>query len=95
MNLSLRREAKTDLEDATFWYENNVAGLGDSFLDEVEAAFERMRAFPESYPIVHRDLRRCVLSRFPFCIFYSISDETIHIVAILHASRDPNDWTRA
>ncbi len=74
----------------------DLPGLGNEFLSEAESAFERIREFPEASPVVYRNLRCNVLQRFPFGIFYSIAEARIDIVAVIHASRDPNAWkTRA
>ena len=86
MKVTLQREARYDLEDAAVWYEGKVRGLGGEFLREVENSFDRIAEFPESYPVVHKKLRRYVLGRFPFCIFYMVANERIDVVAVLHAT---------
>ena len=96
MIVALQREARRDLEDATSWYESKASGLGDEFLFEIEFAFEQIGEFPEASPIVYRGFRRHVLHRFPFCVFYTVAETQIDVVAVHHASRDPNAWkTRA
>ena len=92
MRVTLQREARLDLEDAADWYERKAAGLGNEFLQEVESVFERITEFADSYPMIYRTIRRCVLRRFPFCIFYTADGEAIDVLAVMHASRDPNNW---
>ena len=92
MSLTLQREARQDLEDAAYWYETKAVGLGDEFLNEIESSFKRIKEFSESYPIVYKNLRRCVLHRFPFCVFYTVEGFEIIVLAIMHVSRDPDDW---
>lgn len=66
----LRPRAENDLRAAFEWYESQRAGLGDQFLTAVRERLEAIRRFPEANPIVYRDIRRAVVSRFPYLIFY-------------------------
>jgi plasmid stabilization system protein ParE len=50
---------------------------------------ERIRRYPEAYPVIARRLRRAVLRRFPYCIYYLYDAPTIRIIAVLHSSRHP------
>jgi toxin ParE1/3/4 len=52
----------------------------------------RFTAYPESYPVVTRHLRRALIDRFPFAIFYLTDAEVIQVFAVLHTSRDPQIW---
>jgi len=40
-----------------------------------------------SWPIVHRDLRRLLLERFPHSLYYRLTDSTIEVRACLHQRR--------
>ncbi|BBI52527.1 hypothetical protein HORIV_49480 [Vreelandella olivaria] len=88
----IRPEAEQDLEDAAAWYTQQRPGLGQAFLDEVVKSFEQIAEEPRLYPIVHRDTRRALISRFPFGVFYRIEVDFIVIVAVMHGSRDPQRW---
>lgn len=88
----LRPEAEEDLLDAATWYEQHRERLGQEFLDAVDAALEAIAEQPQRHPVVHRDVRRSLLKRFPFGVFYKVGEEEIVVVAIMHASRDPKRW---
>ncbi len=88
----IRPEAERDLLDAATWYEQQRQGLGHEFLNQVEAVFPTIRETPQIYPIVHRNTRRAVIRRFPFCVYYRLEEGTIIVVAVLHASRNPRRW---
>jgi len=92
VTILLQREAKNDLEDATFWYEDQIPGLGKEFIGDVIATFDRIEENPESFPVVYKQLRRALVHRFPFCVFFAVDDDRILVVAVLHGSRDPNRW---
>lgn len=92
MNVALRPEAEEDLEDASLWYEGHRVGLGEEFLDEVQQAIGLIEENPQSYPRVHGEIYRALIRRFPFGIFYLLESETVVVLAIIHASRDPDSW---
>jgi toxin ParE1/3/4 len=87
-----RPAAAADVEDAWQWYEARREGLGDEFLDVIQATLESITAHPESAPVVHRDVRRQLLRRFPFGPFYRIVEEQVVVVACFHAKRSPRLW---
>ena len=44
---------------------------------------------PRRYPRVHGEVRRAVIRRFPFGVFYLIESDAVVVMAVMHASRDP------
>lgn len=44
--LEILEVASLELDDASGWYEERVAGLGDRFLDEVQGAFDLVTGNP-------------------------------------------------
>lgn len=90
--IRLRAEAENDIHDAASWYESQRPHLGHEFLDEIEASFTRIAENPLQFQILYRGVRRALLSRFPFGVFFRVVDEAIVVLAILHASRNPVRW---
>jgi toxin ParE1/3/4 len=88
----LREEAEQDLAAAASWYEQQRVGLGHAFLDETLAAFELIADQPLVYPIIYRDLRRALLPRFPFGVYFKITATGVVVLAIIHGSRNPSNW---
>jgi plasmid stabilization system protein ParE len=88
----LREEADRDLAAAASWYEQQRAGLGHEFLDEALAAFQLVSEQPLTYPVVHRDTRRALMTRFPFGIYFRAEQSQIVVVAVVHGSRHPHRW---
>ena len=64
-----RRKVGRDLAGAYGWYEEQRAGLGEEFLTAVSTSFEAIGEFPEMFARVHGDVRRAVVSRFPYAVF--------------------------
>ena len=85
--------ALLELSQAAEFYEGRVAGLGADFLEEVDAAIDRILQFPEAWGRLGRNYRRCSLRRFPYLIIYIIEPaKDILIVSVFHQSREPGTW---
>ncbi len=90
--LIVRPEAEEELAEAYEWYEQQAQGLGFDFLLHVEAALSSIQRSPQMYPVIYKNVHRCLVRRFPYGIFYLVERERIVILAIFHASRDPRAW---
>ena len=88
MTVRLRPEAQRDVQDAARWYEDREAGLGAAVVEEVGAAFRRIDTGPERYPVSYRGLRRALVRRFPYAIYYTDIGNEIVVIAVLHQRRD-------
>lgn len=87
----LKPEAELDIAEAYRWYEERDKGLGTEFIRAVETCIFQIQRHPEMYPVVHNDMRQAVTRRFPYSILYSV-DETVYVLAVFHAARDPQNW---
>ncbi|MCY3625819.1 MAG: type II toxin-antitoxin system RelE/ParE family toxin [Candidatus Dadabacteria bacterium] len=90
--IRFHEEAEMDLADSALWYEFQRSGLGDEFLEELLLTIRSVQQHPFGFPIVHRGVRRALIKRFPFGIFYRVEPEFIVIFAVMHASRHPLRW---
>lgn len=88
----IRPEAESDIEDAYQWYESQRKGLGESFLLCIEEALSRASRSPTIYSVVHKEVRRVLIHRFPFGIFFIEGESSISVLAVLHARRNPKTW---
>jgi plasmid stabilization system protein ParE len=87
-----RPAATADVESALGWYENQRRGLGREFLASVSATVRRMEEAPLSFPAVRRDIRRAVLARFPYALYFRLIGESVVVIACLHCKRHPRTW---
>ena len=85
-------EADAELTEARQWYSHHRKDLDLEFMHCIEIALSRIRSHPSLFPIVHGNLRRAVVRRFPFAIFYEVAGEEIQIVAVFHSRRNPDVW---
>ena len=92
MKVSFLTLAQQELDYAVVWYNEQAAGLGHEFLDELDRAVRRAAAFPMSCPEMEPGVRRCLLARFPYGLIYGVDNETIVVVAVAHLHREPRYW---
>jgi plasmid stabilization system protein ParE len=94
--LIIRPEAEADILEAAVWYEERERGLGLEFTAGIKAAIEGAFRTPLAY--LHlRDtphVRRMLLKRFPYRVFYIIRAEAIIVFAVLHAAQHERHWER-
>ena len=60
--------AQEEFFAAQDFYEQRVAGLGEDFRQEVQAAVELVQSSPERWPVRHWETRFCFVHRFPFTV---------------------------
>lgn len=96
MNLGLlvTPEAEEDLSSAYQWYEARRSGLGDDLLLCVEAVIESARRAPERFAPVDGEIRRALLRRFPYGVFYVVEPDRLVVLAVQHSAREPRSYLR-
>lgn len=85
-------EALAEFIAAGRYYNQQIPGLGDAFVDEVEAAIGRIFQSPTTWRIVEDDVRRYLVHRFPYGIYYTIENDIVIIWAVSNLHRDPDYW---
>jgi plasmid stabilization system protein ParE len=89
----VRPEAQDDIEAAALWYEAQREGLGERFVSEVDALIDRIRHHPLQFPLIEAPVRRGLLHRFPYVVYFVAEDEGGGaVLAVLHQHRDPDAW---
>ena len=62
--------------------------LAGDVAESVVSAIERIRLTPQSFPLIHGQFRRVVLSRFPYAVYFREQGAEILVVAV-HGRQDP------
>jgi len=93
-DLEFLEEALEDLQESLIWYESKKIGLGQEFYNSVKDSIIRLQEFPKRSQKILTNVRRFVLKKFPFNIFFIIDEDVykIKIIAIFHNSRNPYIW---
>ena len=87
-----RRKVGRDLAGGYAWYNGQHDGLGEEFLAAVSTALDTVERFPDIFARVHGEVRRAVVSRFPYAVFYRIETKRVVVLTVLHTARDPKVW---
>jgi toxin ParE1/3/4 len=85
----VRPAAEADIFAAQRWYERERRGLGRAFRLEVDAAIARLSTNPSGFAVIHRSVRRVLLRRFPFALYFLLLPDKAVVLACIHARRDP------
>jgi plasmid stabilization system protein ParE len=90
--------ARRELFEASAYYEGEPEGLGEVFLDEVQQGLEHLKFHPRIGREVLSEVRRFLVSRFPYSIVYRIEKyrrrERIFVLAVAHQKRRPRYWAK-
>jgi plasmid stabilization system protein ParE len=70
--VGLSKLARKDIEAISRWYRDRSELLARESLSDLAECLDGIDRFPESYPLVFRDIRRARLRRFPYMILYAI-----------------------
>jgi plasmid stabilization system protein ParE len=89
VKLRLRPAALEDLAAAVAWYGEQTEVLADDFIVEFEACIERVGGGPDRYPVVMRCVRRALMRKFPYSVYFRVETDEIVVFAVYHQRRDP------
>jgi plasmid stabilization system protein ParE len=90
-------DAEAEIDSARQYLNEQSPGLGGRFLDELANAFDAIAVRPlgfaklETLP-VDQPYRRALLATFHYAVVFEILENEIVVIAVAHASREPNYW---
>jgi hypothetical protein len=89
-----RQAARRDVFTAARSYEWERPGLAAAFIIEVERIEAFISEVPGLYARIDGDVRRAMLRRFPYGIFYLEEPDRVLILACIDLRRDPRAIAR-
>ena len=92
MRIKILSAAESDLEEGHRFYESQADGLGTYFLDTLYSDIDSLAYFAGIHRIVFGH-HRLLSKRFPFAVYYRVSDDEVIVFAILDCRRNPS-WIR-
>ena len=90
--LLLEPEAEAEFLEAGRWYAERNPAIAAVFRASVERALEAVEHAPQQFPIALRDIRKALVRRFPYVVYYVDLSTIISVIAIIHGRRDPRVW---
>jgi plasmid stabilization system protein ParE len=89
-----RAPALIDIDEAYHWYEEQQSGLGDSFMAELGEVETLLGANPELFRKIQGEVRRAILHKFPYGVFYIVRPKFVSVIAVMRHAREPKHWQR-
>jgi toxin ParE1/3/4 len=90
--LNFSGRAVREIGEAFDWYEEQSEGLGSEFELAFELQLKRLEQVPLLYEEIVPGIRRTLLPRFPYGVFYTVKNDLVHVLAVIHNARNPRRW---
>lgn len=88
MKIELLDQAEQDLLDGAAFYENQQSGLGQYFLDSLFSDIDSLQLYSGLHAQVF-GYHRLLAKRFPYAIYYRVSETVVQVYAVLDCRRSP------
>ncbi len=93
MKVEILNLAELDIRDGFSFYESQEAGLGSYFLENIYSDIDSLARYAGIHLRPHKNFHRLLSKKFPFAVYYTVSNETVFIHAVVDCRRDPA-WIR-
>ncbi len=90
--LKFASRAVREIGEAFDWYEEQSKGLGNEFELAFELQLKRLEQTPFLCTEIISGVRRTLLPRFPYAVFYTVKDDLVHVLGVIHTARSPKRW---
>ena len=91
--LAWHPEAKAEARRAAAYYKGQRKHLDREFREELEAGLVRIQRNPSAFSFYEDGpVRKCLLQRFPYTIFFEEFDKAISVWAVSHQKQRPGYW---
>lgn len=93
-SIELSDDAEDDFNKSYeyYHYHEDNPKVADALYISINHCFEIIKQNPNTFPIAYKNVRKYVIKKFPFVVYYRIVDEVIQVIAIFHTSRNPETW---
>ncbi len=80
-----------ELREIIEYYDQCSQGLGKEFLDEFERQILKIASMPTRWRTVEDDIRRSLMRRFPYVIYFrALENDVFRVTVIKHQRRHPD-----
>ena len=90
MTVEYHPAIEQELREIRDFYEARSPLLGKEFIDEFDKLVLRIAAVPGRWMVIENDIRRALMPRFPYVIYFrQVSSDRIRITVVKHQRRHP------
>lgn len=82
-SLVVKPGVKDDTQKAYDWYKEQMPGLGDKFLGELEECYLKIEKYPAAFGRI-KNYRKAIVKRFPYLVIFTIINNEIIVFAVFH-----------
>jgi toxin ParE1/3/4 len=80
-----------ELEEIRNFYETRSPLLGKEFVDEFERLALQISANPGRWMVLEGDMRRALMPRFPYVIYFrQVASDRVRVLIVKHQRRHPS-----
>ena len=99
MIVHVSEEVRYEFNGIAAWYDNQPSRYGSAFLDEVGAALIAIEQNPRAHPPAEDcrpgcEDREYFIERFKQRVIYTIDNDEVFVLTVVHANRRPGAWHR-
>lgn len=84
--------AEAQLDSIARWYHLREANLSARFRAEVYEMLRRIAQFPSAYMRFRYSVRRALMDRFRYYIYFAFDAQRVVVLAIVHQRRADSMW---
>jgi len=92
--VSFHEDASAEYEAAFEWYYLRSEFVASRFSEEMNRAITMIFEAPKRWPAANHGIRKFLLHRFPFAVFYRELPSGIQVLAVAHGHRKPGYWKK-
>ena len=81
-----------DLSAATEYFDGISLNLGNRFRDAVRQKTKAIAKRPESFGLIHGNIRLALVDGFPYVIVFETLNDLVALLGIFHAASDRTGW---
>ena len=91
LDLVFKEEANIEFMEAFLYYEEQLEGLGERFLNEIDRTILSINLSPKGFQIFNKKngTRQIPMDVFPFVIIYKVIEKQLIIFAVFKTPQDP------
>ena len=90
MRVEYHPAIENELRKIVHYYEEYSQGLGAEFLNEFEQQILKIASNPTRWVTVENNIRRSLMRRFPYVIYFrALEDEVLRVAVVKHQRRHP------
>ena len=91
MKIEYHPAIEGELKEIIDYYNKHSSGLGKDFLSEFERQIFKISSMPTRWGVVEDDIRRSLIKRFPYVIYFRLVENNIlRVLVVKHQRRHPN-----